>query len=1098
MRYNNISLILVFLAVVLTTTLQADEPGSIVVWGQNNDGLYNVSAPNRDFVAIAAGGWHCLGLRADGSVTAWGNNMYGQCDVPIPNTGFVAISAGIGHNLGLKADGSVTAWGSNGTWQCNVPSPNTGFVAVSAGSYSLGVKADGSIVSWGDILFMGTSLEPNTGFVSAAAATFYDLGLKADGSIVVWGMCYYGESHVPAPNTGFVAISTSGSHCLGLKGDGSVVAWGSNYYGQCDVPAPNTGFVAIAAADYHSLGLKADGSIVAWGSNDRGQSDVPTPNTGFIAIAAGYQFSMGMKSGNIEIGSLQVMIEPQEAIDAGARWRRVGTTTWHYNGYIEMGIPIGECTFEFKDISELAKPANLSVTILAGPPEEISARYTPGLPNIQGRVTYEEGSQQGPVVGIPVYLYQEEVTKPIWQGTSDADGYYKAEAFNDNYNPDGPQRFYVEAKWEDEVIAIKDQWLLNFGTLIKEREPGDYTEGSKLPDSLDLIFDDSDAFEDYLDAHAVFTHVHDAYTFLGDNFHCKPSQKVDVLINKWYLPVVDKRDGDYATGLISFRSGKPSDWNGPEVVWHEYGHAIHDQKSSVYGEDWDNRFEEGWAVYFSHFAGVQMTCYEENHDYAYYRRGDAMNPTYAWAQVYADVFLDIEDPCNVEGDRDGIDGENTGSDLKGIEMVWKVIMEDEATDIIDFYNKFSARYPALQQALFEIYDSHGIWDFRTATTTNRITPTQTLTTIATSDSTASRGRFFLSWTGSDLDLTLTSPTGRVIDPVYAATDPNITYVEEQTQEHYIVERPEPGEWQMNVTAVEVPPEGEDYSTTAYVTTTLMLMLSSDKETYNINEPIMLTAELLYESNSYSDANVAVQIQTPEGIETVILFDDGLHNDANSSDGIYANTCTNTSVEGQYIITATASGKNPFGEPFARETSKTIVVQNLPDLIPLELTMNDELLQGQATLAALVLNDGSKDANDILVRFYDVNDTNTIQIGNDITIDLLESYETKEVSVTWDFTEGIHSLIVIVDPLDAVLEEDETNNYLGERFCMGWESQGDLNNDCIVNLLDLAGLTDKWLESCSEPDWCSGADIDKDGRVGFSDILIIADHWLSDM
>jgi hypothetical protein len=40
---------------------------------------------------------------------------------------------------------------------------------------------------------------------------------------------------------------------------------------------------------------------------------------------------------------------------------------------------------------------------------------------------------------------------------------------------------------------------------------------------------------------------------------------------------------------------------------------------------------------------------------------------------------------------------------------------------------------------------------------------------------------------------------------------------------------------------------------------------------------------------------------------------------------------------------------------------------------------------------------------------------------------------------------------MVDPLDAVLEKDETNNHLGERFCMGWESQGDLNNDCIVNL-----------------------------------------------
>ena len=64
-----------------------------------------------------------------GSIVAWGYNAYGQCDVPAPNTDFVAIAGGYYHSLGLKADGSIVVWGSCS----NVPGPNTDFVAVAAG-----------------------------------------------------------------------------------------------------------------------------------------------------------------------------------------------------------------------------------------------------------------------------------------------------------------------------------------------------------------------------------------------------------------------------------------------------------------------------------------------------------------------------------------------------------------------------------------------------------------------------------------------------------------------------------------------------------------------------------------------------------------------------------------------------------------------------------------------------------------------------------------------------------------------------------------------------------------------------------------------------
>jgi type 1 fimbria pilin len=39
----------------------------------------------------------------DGAIVAWGNNDEGQCDVPAPNNDFVAVAGGNYHSLGLKA-----------------------------------------------------------------------------------------------------------------------------------------------------------------------------------------------------------------------------------------------------------------------------------------------------------------------------------------------------------------------------------------------------------------------------------------------------------------------------------------------------------------------------------------------------------------------------------------------------------------------------------------------------------------------------------------------------------------------------------------------------------------------------------------------------------------------------------------------------------------------------------------------------------------------------------------------------------------------------------------------------------------------------------
>lgn len=114
----------------------AQESGRIVGWGSQVVGV----DLDGGFVAVSAGTYHSIGLKADGSIIAWGDNHYSQSDVPFSNAKFIGVSAGWSHTLALTAEGSVFAWGDALAGETDVPAPNQDFVAVAAGTnHSLGL-----------------------------------------------------------------------------------------------------------------------------------------------------------------------------------------------------------------------------------------------------------------------------------------------------------------------------------------------------------------------------------------------------------------------------------------------------------------------------------------------------------------------------------------------------------------------------------------------------------------------------------------------------------------------------------------------------------------------------------------------------------------------------------------------------------------------------------------------------------------------------------------------------------------------------------------------------------------------------------------------
>ena len=349
--------------IVVTSTNVPPGRTAVFAWGCSDQS----SVPNglTNVVAVAAGEYYSLALKANGTVIAWGDNNWGKTSVPTDLTNAVAIAAGYNHSLALKADGTVVAWGDNTFGQCTVPANLTNAVAIASGEeHSLALKSDGIVVAWGWNGWGQCSLTNGlTNAVAIDASYEYSLALKADGTVVASGYSLYDQCNVPADLTNVVTIAAGGYQGLALKADGTVVAWGENPYGdQGSVPADITNAVAIAGGSLHSLVLKADGTVVAWGDNAYGQINVPPSLKNVTAISAGYCHNLALVGGAsapsrltaTAVSSTQINLswtdnssnEDRFGIERAASfagpWSQIGTVDSNVTMYSDMGVSCGQ------------------------------------------------------------------------------------------------------------------------------------------------------------------------------------------------------------------------------------------------------------------------------------------------------------------------------------------------------------------------------------------------------------------------------------------------------------------------------------------------------------------------------------------------------------------------------------------------------------------------------------------------------------------------------------------------------------------------------------------------------------------------------------
>jgi hypothetical protein len=200
------------------------------------------------------------------------------------------------------------------------------------------------------------------------------------------------------------------------------------------------------------------------------------------------------------------------------------------------------------------------------------------------------------------------------------------------------------------------------------------------------------------------------------------------------------------------------------------------------------------------------------------------------------------------------------------------------------------------------------------------------------DSSVSSATFLIAWGGSDLDLVLIRPDGGIVDPSVAAVDPDIGFVTEATYEFYEVNAPMPGEWIMRTTGVETAPGGESYTASVSVSSAMIFSFELDKQVYLPLDTIKLVTTLedplmdIPDPQPILGADVTATANDPYGnVYSIILYDDGFHEDNSANDGVYGNTFSNTTQTGSYSFRVDVSGELNRGGAFTRTATKSIVI-----------------------------------------------------------------------------------------------------------------------------------------------------------------------------
>jgi hypothetical protein len=258
--------------------------------------------------------------------------------------------------------------------------------------------------------------------------------------------------------------------------------------------------------------------------------------------------------------------------------------------------------------------------------------------------------------------------------------------------------------------------------------------------------------------------------------------------------------------------------------------------------------------------------------------------------------------------------------------------------------------PLLPKGIFDpfresIYEPADFVNDISKTAFGVISSGSTIEEKATLDTTQPRVVFSLFWKEGDLDLILTQPDGKVIDSSMAKsvkyyfdywTHDRISFMSDSVSKKYYFLVPQTGIWTIKILGKSTPVIGSNYMLQVTSMSATSFSKHFDKPEYTSGDIITLSASiedgvsgsLLTPPEYIHNVSMKVIVEDPAKKQySFELYDDGLHGDGKSDDGVYANTFSNTLPIGKYNFYLQISGKNNRDkQPFAREYFFSTVVK----------------------------------------------------------------------------------------------------------------------------------------------------------------------------
>ena len=316
------------------------------------------------------------------------------------------------------------------------------------------------------------------------------------------------------------------------------------------------------------------------------------------------------------------------------------------------------------------------------------------------------------------------------------------------------------------------------------------------------------------------------------------------------------------------------------------------------------------------------------------------------------------------------------------------------------------------------------------------------------DGWVTQANFTLNWTGSTVEMVLVDPSGAEITPDTAASL-GISYQVAPTYVIYTVDNPMQGEWKMRLTGTDIPPEGEAYGIVVTGASDFITNLLAFEPSYIIGDTVRIGIRIEERTGDTAHpiigATTSATVVRPDGrIETINLFDDGVHNDNAAGDGIYAGNYTNVDILGTYLIRVSVQNG------FSREIQQQIIVGDIDNvyvdgstLIP---AAGATLNRAPRSISAVISGPARKiDSESIVLKIDGKVVAHTYDVVNQLVsfqpAKLSRGTHTVSLSVNntiktnWSFitTSGVESrfdtlMVLLNGELNMLKETDLAQNY----------------------------------------------------------------------